>query len=254
MSAYNCCINSCCCFLGKYQDFNICPYCNEPRYNAHSDTKQVFCYTPLEPKLHGLFQSQDMATKVGYWAELEEDYDPNIVEDVFHGQNYCTLREAQLVPGREYCIFQNAEDIALGISTDGFTLFKRRCCGLSTAWPIILVNHNLHPRIRTRLQNVLCVGMITDLGQPKDLNLFLIPLLEELLDLEDGICSTGLTPEGQDYNLDLHAFVILGFGNIPAVTKLLLAKAHNALTLPRVLPTRCVVPAGKEISLLYPHN
>jgi hypothetical protein len=88
----------------------------------------------------------------------------------------------------------------------------------------------LHPRIRTRLENVICVGVIPGPKQCKDLNSFLIPLLDELLKLENGIKSSGLTPEGNGYNFVLRAFVIIGFGDIPAIAKMLFIKAHNALT------------------------
>jgi hypothetical protein len=251
-STYDCCINSCCCFLGKYNDLNDCPYCAEPRYNLHGNARRVFRYTPLIPQLQGLFQSRDMAAKLRYRSDVEQEYDPNVVDDVFDGQNYRSLRGTQLRPDSNYRIFDNPEDIALGISTDGFTLFKRRRRGLSTAWPIIFVNYNLHPRIRTRLQNVICIGVIPGPRQCKDLNSFLIPLLEELLELEDGVHSSGLTPaEGEGYNFLLRAFVILGFGDIPAVAKLLLVKAHNALTPCRACYIQGVLCQLERTSVYY---
>ncbi|KAG9086949.1 hypothetical protein FS749_003268, partial [Ceratobasidium sp. UAMH 11750] len=194
-SAYDCCINSCCCFLGKYKDLDMCPYCDEPRYNSRGTARRVFHYTPLIPQLRSLFQNRDMAAKLRYRVEVEQNYDPDVIEDVFDGEHYRSLRGTKLRPDSDYRIFDNPEDIALGISTDGFTLFKRRRRGLSTAWPIILVNYNLHPRIRTRLQNVICVGVVPGPKQCKDLNSFLIPLLEELLALEDGVETTGINPE-----------------------------------------------------------
>jgi hypothetical protein len=81
-----------------------------------------------------------MATKLRYRANVEGEYNP----DVFDEENYHSLRGTRLHPDDEYRIFSNPEDIALGISTDGFTLFKRRQRGFSTAWPIILINYNLH--------------------------------------------------------------------------------------------------------------
>ena len=32
--AYDCCINSCCCFVGPRKDDQECPYCSEPWFNA----------------------------------------------------------------------------------------------------------------------------------------------------------------------------------------------------------------------------
>lgn len=32
--SYDCCINSCVCFLGRYAELNACPICDEPRLNS----------------------------------------------------------------------------------------------------------------------------------------------------------------------------------------------------------------------------
>ncbi|CAE6475319.1 unnamed protein product [Rhizoctonia solani] len=227
---YDCCINSCCCFLGKHKDLTSCPYCKEPRFNSTGKPRRVFRYTPLIPQLRGLFQNVDMVKKLRYRVELEREYKPDIIQDVFDGAHYRSLRTKQVAPTSPYCFFDNPEDIALSLSTYGFTLFKRRRRGLSTAWPIILINNNLSPKIRTRLENVICVGVIPGPRQCKDLNSFLIPLLDELLELEEGVEHTGLSPEGKRYIFSLRAFLIHIFGDIPAVSKLLLMKGHNAFS------------------------
>jgi hypothetical protein len=158
---YDCCVNSCCCFLGKYKEMDHCPFCDEAQYNSCGKVRRLFRYTPLIPQLCSLFQSTNMAAKLGYRARVEKEKKENksnTIEDIFDGEDYQSLRSTQLNPDNPYHFFDNPEDIALGLSTDGFTLFKRRRRGHSTAWPIILINYNLHPRIRTRLENVICVG------------------------------------------------------------------------------------------------
>lgn len=227
---YDMCLNSCCCFLGKYKDLRVCPYCKEPRYNARNKARRVFRYTPLIPQLRGLFQRATTVQRLRYRVQVEQERIPGTIQDVFDGENYLLLRTTPLSPEDPYCPFDNPEDIALGLSTDGVTLFKRRRRGQSTAWPIILINYNLHPKIRTRLENVLCVGVIPGPRQCKDLNSFLIPLIEELLELEQGIRIGGLTPEGREYYFSLRAFVISIFGDIPVIAKLLFIKGHNGFS------------------------
>jgi hypothetical protein len=108
-------------------------------------------------------------------------------------------------------------------------LFKCRRCGFSTAWPILIINYNLHPRIRNRLKNVLCVGVIPGPKQCKDLNSFLVPLLNELLELEAGVeGSSPLGPGLMGSRFIFRAFLIILFGDIPAIVKMLMMKGHNA--------------------------
>jgi hypothetical protein len=66
--------------------------------------------------------------------------------------------------------------------------------------------------------------------QCKDITSFLIPLLDELLELEEGVAHSGVSPEGKRYPFVFQAFVILIFGDIPAITKLLFMKGHNAFS------------------------
>jgi hypothetical protein len=245
--AYDCCFNSCCCFLGKYKDLDTCPFCKQNRFTAAGKPRRRFHYTPLIPQLQALFQNAETTEKLRHRARAEakareeqaeravraqagEPVEPETVQDVFDGDAYRTLRGTHLGPG-DYCFFDNPDDVALGLSTDGFTLFKRRRRGLSTAWPIIIIIYNFHPRTRTRLENVICLGVIPGPKQCKDLNSFLIPLLEELLSLEAGV-NTSRPPANlgdPEEPFLLRAFIIMLFGDIPAVSKLLSMKGHNAI-------------------------
>lgn len=173
-----------------------------------------------------------MAGKLRHRVRSEEEHklEPDMIEDVFGSENYRTLRQTRVDPNVDYCFFDKPEDIALGLSTDGFTLLKRRRRGRSTAWPLMLVNYNLDPTIRNRLENVLCVGVIPGPRQCKDLNSFLVPLVDELLELEGGVKCGGFSPEGVGYDFVFHAFILIVFGDIPALSKVLMMKGHNALT------------------------
>ncbi|QRW11276.1 hypothetical protein RhiLY_10275 [Ceratobasidium sp. AG-Ba] len=125
-------------------------------------------------------------------------------------------------------ILDNPEDLALGLSTDGFTLFKRR-------------------------RRVSC--------PPRKYNL----LLEELLRLEHGIDSIKTTPaqtpeheehpeeegEGELTEFKLRAFLIMVFGDIPAVSKLLAMKGHNAMVPCRTCYTQGVLCRLERNSVYY---
>ncbi|QRV73575.1 Transposase family tnp2 [Ceratobasidium sp. AG-Ba] len=141
--------------------------------------------------------------------EIHQAAEPGAMEDVFDGDRYCRLRNAQVNEHSEYKFFDNPDDIAIGLGTDGFSMFKRRHTGNSTAWPLILVKYNLHPSIWNWLENVICVGVIPG---PKESS--------KVASQEDQI-------DGDGAYFVLHAFLIIIFGDIPAISKLLLLKGHN---------------------------
>ncbi|CUA77659.1 hypothetical protein RSOLAG22IIIB_12749 [Rhizoctonia solani] len=238
--AYDCCVNSCVCFAGKYRNLTSCPYCREERYNSAGSPRRCFRYSPLIPQLRALFQDPEMVKKLRYRVLCDTLREAGLIQDVFDSEHYLKLRETLLDPEGDYHFFDDPRDFALGVSTDGFTLFKRRRRGMSTAWPILIINYNLHPRIRTRLENVICVGVIPGPKQCKDLNSFLVPLLDELLELEAGVeCSAPPGPDTRGSNFVFRAFLMTIFGDIPAVAKLLMMKGHNGAR-----PCRaCLIPA-----------
>jgi hypothetical protein len=150
---------------------------------------------------------------------------PNEVSDVFDGEHYKTLLgKCVTAHGRTllHRFFSDCRDLALGLSTDGFCPYKRQS---QTCWPIIIFNYNLPPDIRFHLDRILCIGIIPGPRQTKDLDSFLVPLVEELLDLEQGVQAYDIRNGSM---FDLHAYLILVFGNIPAVAKLMRMKGHNA--------------------------
>ncbi|EUC56942.1 transposase family Tnp2 protein [Rhizoctonia solani AG-3 Rhs1AP] len=236
MRSYDMCVNSCCCFLGKYAKAEECPFCHEVRYNHAGKARRTFQYTPLIPQLCALLQNREMVTNLRYRRLAERLYCPGVIQDVFDAEHYRRLRQTVLDETTGYHFFDDDDDLALGLSTDGVSLFKRRRRGQSTAWPIIIINYNLHPSIRTRLENVICVGVIPGPRQCKDLNSFLIPLLDELLELKGALDTPPATPPPAPPSHEIHAshvvlraFLIILFGDIPAISKLLMMKGHNAI-------------------------
>ena len=80
--------------------------------------------------------------------------------------------------------FSDPRDIALGFSTDGFGPFKKRN---KTAWPLIIFNYNLPPNERFRKENIISLGTIPGPKKPANMDSFLWPLVQELLQLEIGV-------------------------------------------------------------------
>ena len=234
---YDCCINSCCCFVGPRKDDRECSHCNEPRFNAQEKPRKRFTYIPLIPRLISYFKNSALAKRMGYRHLFQSN--PNHTTDVFDSSNYKTLRKSHVTIGGEkqnYKYFEDPRDIVLGLSTDGFAPFKRR---KHTCWPLIVFNYNLPPEIRFLLQHILCIGVIPGPKKPKDFDSYIWLLVKELLKLSSGVRAFDVTAEAM---FSLRAYLILVFGDMPAISMVMHMKGHN-----RIIPCRMCLIKGIRI-------
>ena len=183
-----------------------------------------FQHLPVGPRLQAMFLNDDLIKLLDYRTTFTAAEHSDSVSDVFDGKLYRDLcmrfvRIDNQTFDHKY--FGEKRDIALGLSLDGFPIFNKR--NLS-AWPVILLNFNLPPDIRTHLIHVLCYGIIPSPKAVKDLDSFLYPLHCELETLAKGI--TTLDLRSREVFL-LHAFLILVFGDMPAIAKAMRMKGHN---------------------------
>jgi hypothetical protein len=219
---HDCCINSCCCYAGPHATAVSCPYCQEPHYNAAGRPRKRFTYVPIIPRLTAYYRNKSFVELLSYRANFT--HEPNIVKDVMDGQNYTRLCQEYVTieeKRRPYKFFEDPRDIALGLSTDGFAPFRRR---KKTCWPLLLYNYNLPPEIRFHLEYVLCLGVIPGPNKPKDFDSFLFPAVEELLQLAFGVRAFDVA---QSELFALRAYLILVFGDIPAMSMVMCIKGHN---------------------------
>jgi len=223
---YDCCPNSCCCYLGPYVELTACPFCNEGRYQ--SDGKKpckCFTYIPIIPRLIAFARNKEYSTKMQYRHQYcTTEARDSISADIFDGTQYKKLCEthvtvdAKVLPHK---YFSDPQDIALGLSTDGFAPFNKR---KKTAWPLLVFNYNLPPDIRFHSKHLLSLGVIPGPKKPKDADSFLWPFFQELFRLAYGV--KALSTLARAFFL-LRAFLIVVFGDIPAISMLMRLKGHN---------------------------
>ncbi|KIJ69617.1 hypothetical protein HYDPIDRAFT_124259, partial [Hydnomerulius pinastri MD-312] len=125
---YHCCPKSCCAFLGPHENLDVCPYCNSPRYGPSGKPLKKYSYVPVIPRLVAYLGDLEMAKKMRYRAH-EHDHQPDVINDVFNSILYrdllnqkVTINDTEL----RHNHFSDPRDIALGLSTDGFSPFRRR--------------------------------------------------------------------------------------------------------------------------------
>ena len=234
---YDQCPNACCCFVGPHANLSRCPFCTEPRYRSDGKPRQKYTYMPIIPRLINLVGNRDMAKQMEYRARVHT-HTPGIIKDVFDGTLYRGLQGRQVrVNGRTFAhkYFEDPRDIALGISTDGFSTFKTR---KQSTWAFIVFNYNLPPDIRFHLQNIITLGVVGP-RKPIDFDSFLWPAVQELLELLFGVRAFDALTSTV---FCLRAFLLLAFGDIPAIAALMRMKGHNG-----VLPCRMCKIIGLRI-------
>jgi hypothetical protein len=243
---YDCCINSCICYAGHYKPLDKCPDCKEPRFSGRDSRgnprpRRQFLYIPLIPRLAAFLQSEHMAELMQYRSS--HIHVPGVSTDIFDGENYQQLRGTPITihnqpvhPPANY--FEDDRDIALRLSTDGYGIFTR---GQATAWPLIIFIYNLPPELRVHLEHILALGIIPGPKKPARVDSFLIPLHEELIKLAKGIHTYDI--QSKTFFL-LRAFLLIIFGDFPAISMLMNMKGVNGLSPCRNCKIRAIPTPG----------
>ncbi|KAF9034015.1 hypothetical protein BJ165DRAFT_1315625, partial [Panaeolus papilionaceus] len=124
---YDCCINSCICFVGPYANLDKCPHCKQARLTARNAPRNHFNYLPLIPsslipRLSAMTSNPAHAELMTYRRDFE--HREGIIQDVFAGTHYLKLCQTEL-PNQAIKHFSDPCDIAIGLSTDGFGPHQR---------------------------------------------------------------------------------------------------------------------------------
>ena len=229
---YDCCVNSCICYAGHYRPLEKCPRCNEPRFSGHDShgnrhPRRQFLYIPLIPRLRAFLQTAHMAELLQYRSTRA--HVPDVSSDIFDGEYYHQLRSTPITvhgkpinPPANY--FEDDRDIALGLSTDGYGIFSS---GQATAWPLVIFLYNLPPELQVHVKHLLALGVIPGPNKPAEIDSFLIPLHEELFQLAKGVDAYDIQSKK---SFLLHAFLLLIFGDFPAVSMVMNMKGVNGLS------------------------
>ena len=74
----------------------------------------------------------------------------------------------------------------MGVGLDGVNPFSMRLSRWST-WSVVLINYNLPPFLSFKKEHLVLSLIILGKHQVKDLNVYLNPLIDDLLELGKGI-------------------------------------------------------------------
>lgn len=234
---YDCCKNSCLCFVGPYADLNDCPYCNHGRFKPDGRPYNQFHYLPLIPQVRALYASTISSRDMRYRSihELDNYLDAeNTISDIYDSSLYRELRQSNITVNGHVLpqhYFDDPRDVLLTGLTDGFQLFRR---GKHTAWPLLFINNNLAPDKRYQTGNCICSGLIPGPNKPKDHDSFMFVVVEELVKAAVGVDAyDALTDE----IFKLRIFCPWKCGDMPAAASAYTGgKHHGALHPCRICP------------------
>ena len=77
---YDCCVNSCMAYTGRYEHHEACDFCHEPRYGKKRRSRRVFMYLPLIPRLQAMFQSKEKIGLLSYRHLFK--HEPGWIRDI----------------------------------------------------------------------------------------------------------------------------------------------------------------------------
>ena len=80
---YDCCVQSCVCFAGEFENATICPICEEPCYDQRKKARNRFHYIPIIPWLQAMFRDPTTIELLLHRVWCESD--SNTIEDVLDG-------------------------------------------------------------------------------------------------------------------------------------------------------------------------
>jgi len=158
----------------------------------------------------------------------------NIRSDFWSGDLYTDMKSKGL--------FQTETDMAFIMSSDGVKVFKSR--HTFCIWPMILVCLNLPPEERFKRRNILVVGFTPGLNNPKDMDSYLWPLVQEFITLDKGLDSWN---GYREKDFQLKAYITIVTGDMPGRAKMQGFKGSRAS---RYCPY-CYIQAVNLRSTLY---
>ncbi len=160
-------------------EIEICSICNIGNSKSSYD---FYYYFPIENRIRAMFLSIFFCNQLKYRSSMNDD--TNFIRDWIDGSNYQNMKEKGL--------FQSCYDLAIGYSTDGLEIksTSNRNQAKKSCWPELITFLSLPPELRSKLDNVHCLGIIptTKQGKRQDFESFHQPKIMELKGLlKDGV-------------------------------------------------------------------
>ena len=142
--------------------------------------KQVYCFKKLSDSLQDLINKPGFMENCEKWRSRSTQLPENVLGDCYEGRVW---KEFQFVDGEPFLAAPNSFGLMLNVDW-----FQPTLHGSDSIGVIYMVVMNLPREERFKPENLIVVGIIPGPKEPKlHINSFLQPLVDDLIDLWDGI-------------------------------------------------------------------
>jgi len=177
------CENNCVLFRKTYANMDACPKCKQSRWEDKDGKRvprKVLRHFPLIPRLKRMFASRRTAKDLQWHGTRRETVEGQMSHPA-DGKAWKHFDD-------KYNWFaKDARNLRLAVAIDGFNPFGNFSTTYSM-WPVLVVPLNLPPWECVNPANCFMSLLIPGLKSPgKDFDVFLEPLIEELLQLWSGV-------------------------------------------------------------------
>ena len=171
---------NCVLFRNRYEKSDVCPVCKASRWENETGTKRVpkkvLRHFPIVPRLKRIFASKRTSEET-QWHKTKRKPVDNVMSHPADGKAWKDFDR------REPTFASDPRNLRLALATDGFNPFGNMSTQYSM-WPVLLTPLNLAPWECVNPANGFMALLIPGPKSPgKDFDVFLEPLIKELLDL-----------------------------------------------------------------------
>ena len=206
-----------------------CPVkgCEESRFKSNGgSSRESFEFLLLEDFVEAWMQSEHFCNLMKYrhretMKRRKVWKNPSSVVEGEQEGWFCDYLDGSLYRELDEELVFQEYDICFQLTFDGYQLFKN---SFHEAWPFVLLNLNLPPSARFKIENMIPYGITPGPSSPSDLISYLDPLIERFERFS--VPQRFKTWNGQVIKLRL--FLILVTADTPAINKILHARGHNA--------------------------
>jgi hypothetical protein len=207
------CPNGCVLYEEEHADLNLCPKCGRTRWTEGSNSipAKVIRHFPLIPRLRRMFRSSEIALMLRGWTKHVSD--DGVMRSVVDSPAWKHVNND--------IVFNNfgadSRNLRLALALDGVNPFKLNNTNWST-WPILILIYNFEPWFVTKKFFISLCILISGKQSPtsKNIDVFLRPLLRELLQLWEGVVAQDFSrPEG-DRLFSMRGLLMWTISDFPA--------------------------------------